>query len=148
MKKELNKIIKFNRITGVVSDSNLNKERRDVQLSINLLKEELEELQEAFNKKNKVEILDACIDIFYVLGGLLFKLNLIDSFIKNFEVVHNSNMSKFCYTIEQVRQSMIKYKSLLIDTTFKKIKGIFVIYRKEDNKILKGINFKEPTIKI
>ena len=60
-------------------------------LRVNLIKEELDELIEAMNKKDLVEVADALTDILYNHGaGHAFGINLD----KCFEEVQNSNMSK------------------------------------------------------
>ena len=61
-------------------------------LRISLIKEELDELIEAMNKKDLVEVADALTDILYVTygAGHAFGINLDDCF----EEVQNSNMSK------------------------------------------------------
>ena len=62
------------------------------QLRLSLIEEELNELIEAMNKKNLVEVADALTDILYVTygAGHAFGINLD----KCFEEVQNSNMSK------------------------------------------------------
>ena len=61
-------------------------------LRISLIKEELDELIEAMNKKDLVEVADALTDILYVTygAGHAFGINLDECF----EEVQNSNMSK------------------------------------------------------
>ena len=61
-------------------------------LRVSLIKEELDELIEAMNKKDLVEVADALTDILYVTygAGHAFGINLD----KCFEEVQNSNMSK------------------------------------------------------
>ena len=61
-------------------------------LRVSLIKEELDELIEAMNKKDLVEVADALTDILYVTYGTghAFGINLDDCF----EEVQNSNMSK------------------------------------------------------
>ncbi len=65
------------------------------ELRISLIKEELDELIEAMNKKDLVELADALTDILYVTygAGHAFGVNLD----KCFEEVQNSNMSKLDY---------------------------------------------------
>ena len=62
------------------------------KLRIDLIKEELEELTEAMQKKNLLEVADALTDILYVTygAGHAFGINLD----KCFDEVQNSNMSK------------------------------------------------------
>ena len=61
-------------------------------LRVSLIKEELDELIDAMNKKDLVEVADALTDILYVTygAGHAFGINLDDCF----EEVQNSNMSK------------------------------------------------------
>ena len=68
------------------SDAKTNK------LRIDLIKEELEELTQAINDKNLLEVADALTDILYVTygAGHAFGIDLD----KCFEEVQNSNMSK------------------------------------------------------
>ncbi len=62
------------------------------ELRVSLIKEELDELIEAINKKDLVEVADALTDILYVTygAGHAFGINLDECF----EEVQNSNMSK------------------------------------------------------
>ena len=62
------------------------------KLRIDLIKEELEELTQAMNDKNLLEVADALTDILYVTygAGHAFGIDLD----KCFEEVQNSNMSK------------------------------------------------------
>ena len=68
------------------SDAKTNK------LRIDLIKEELEELTQAMNEKNLLELADALTDILYVTygAGHAFGIDLD----KCFDEVQNSNMSK------------------------------------------------------
>ena len=61
-------------------------------LRLDLIKEELDELKDAIDKKDLVEVADALTDILYVTygAGHAFGINLD----KCFEEVQNSNMSK------------------------------------------------------
>ena len=65
---------------------------RTNKLRIDLIKEELEELTEAMQDKNLLEVADALTDILYVTygAGHAFGIDLD----KCFEEVQNSNMSK------------------------------------------------------
>ncbi len=62
------------------------------KLRLNLIREELDELKEAMNNKDLLEVADALTDILYVTygAGHAFGINLD----KCFEEVQNSNMSK------------------------------------------------------
>ena len=62
------------------------------KLRIDLIKEELDELTEAMNNKDLLEVADALTDILYVTygAGIAFGIDLD----KCFDEVQNSNMSK------------------------------------------------------
>lgn len=88
-------------------------------LRINLLAEELEELQEALADNDPVEVLDALIDLQYVLDGAFLSLGLHHVKDAAFAEVHNSNMSKLGEDGKP-------------------------IVRESDGKILKGPNYFKP----
>ena len=75
----------------VKSKSSLSSDKINI-LRINLIEEELDELKQAINQKNLLEVADALTDILYVTygAGHAFGINLD----KCFEEVQNSNMSK------------------------------------------------------
>ena len=66
--------------------------KKIIQLRINLIKEELNELEEAVENNDLLEVADALTDILYVTygAGHSFGINLDDCF----EEVQRSNMSK------------------------------------------------------
>ena len=88
-------------------------------LRYNLIKEELDELKDALNKKDIVEVADALTDILYVTygAGHAFGINLD----KCFDEVQKSNMSK-------------------LDVSGKPIYN-------ESGKVMKGPNYFKPNLK-
>ncbi len=98
-----------------ISDEKTNK------LRINLLAEEVEELQEALEAGDIVEVLDALTDIQYVLDGAYLSFGLHAVKQAAFDEVHSSNMSKLGEDGKP-------------------------IVREEDGKILKGPNYFKPDI--
>ena len=89
------------------------------KLRLDLIKEELNELTEAMNNKDLLEVADALTDILYVTygAGHAFGINLD----KCFEEVQNSNMSK-------------------LDDNGKPIDN-------EHGKVMKGPNYFNPDLK-
>ena len=89
------------------------------KLRLDLIKEELNELTEAMNNKDLLEVADALTDILYVTygAGHAFGINLD----KCFEEVQNSNMSK-------------------LDNNGKPIYN-------EHGKVMKGPNYFKPNLK-
>ena len=94
-------------------------EEKTINLRINLIKEELEEFQEALREKNLVEVADALTDLLYVTygAGHAFGIDLD----KCFAEVQRSNMSKLG----------------------ENGKPIFNEY----GKVMKGPNFSKPNLK-
>ncbi len=88
------------------------------KLRYDLIKEELDELKEAMNKRDILEVADALTDILYVTygAGHAFGINLD----KCFEEVQNSNMSK-------------------LDENEKPIFD-------ETGKVMKGLNYFKPNL--
>ena len=87
----------------------------------NILEEEVQELKNATEKKDIVEIADAITDCLYVLLGTAHEFGLANVLSRCFDEVHDSNMSK-------------------LDENGKPI------YR-EDGKILKSKQYKKPKLK-
>ena len=90
-----------------------------IKLRLKLIKEELEELEQALNDKNLLEVADALTDILYVTygAGHSFGINLDACFAE----VQRSNMSK-------------------LDENGKPIYN-------EYGKVMKGPNFSKPNLK-
>ena len=90
-----------------------------IKLRLKLIKEELEELEQALNDKNLLEVADALTDILYVTygAGHSFGINLDACF----EEVQRSNMSK-------------------LDEDGKPIYNDY-------GKVMKGPNFSKPNLK-
>lgn len=92
-------------------------------------------------KPSLVKVLDALIDIEYVNLGAVHSFGLADAFIFGFENVHNSNMSKLCYSLEEAELTKNKYLSESINTDIIPYKNYYLVVRTRDNKILKSINY-------
>src|SRR5882757_9910361 len=111
-------------------------------LRISLLAEELKELQQAIDDNNMVEIADALCDIQYVLSGAVLEFGLGEKFKELFDEVHRSNMSKACKTIEEADATIAYYKDKDgTESYHKEIDDLFLVYRTQDNKTLKSINY-------
>ncbi len=92
---------------------------RTNELRINLLAEELDELKEALADNDPVEVLDALIDLQYVLDGAFLSFGLHNVKEAAFAEVHSSNMSKLGADGKPIR-------------------------RESDGKILKGPDYFKP----
>lgn len=137
------------------------------KLRLSLILEELEELSVAlglnaefkkmmyirankevqFETTNLIEQMDAYCDLQYVLSGAILASGMQDSFDRNFKAVHESNMSKFCIDLDEVRDT-INYLDIRESVYTKMIGKYYIIYRKSDNKVLKSINYKPVKIEL
>lgn len=111
-------------------------------LRVSLIAEELKELEEAIQQNDLVEVADALCDIQYVLSGAILEFGLGEKFKPLFEEVQRSNMSKACKTEEEAKATVAHY--LAKDGTesyYKEVDGLFLVYRKSDDKTLKSVNY-------
>lgn len=128
-------------------------------LRLNLIKEEVEELQKAMRdfleKRTKINlesVLDALVDIEYVLLGAVISFGMDDIFDEAFEEVHKSNMSKlYKYTSEEqlaeeinyLRHKYGTYNWIFVST---EIKNTSIIRRLSDGKILKPSGYSPVSL--
>lgn len=114
-----------------------------IELRIELLREELKELEEALNNDDKVETLDALCDLQYVLSGAILEFGMQDIFLKAFNNVHQSNMSKACKNEQELEDTVKYYTDKGIEIEIKEKNNKFLVYRKSDNKVLKNFHYKK-----
>jgi len=118
------------------------------QLRIDLIAEELKELQEAVDNNDLVEVADALCDLQYVLAGAVLEFGLGTKFKTLFDEVHRSNMSKACKTLEEAELTIAHYlQKDNVEAYYKEIEGLYLVYRKGDDKTLKSINYSPANIK-
>jgi len=118
------------------------------KLRVSLIAEELKELEEAIQAKDLVEIADALCDIQYVLSGAVLEFGLKDKFNTLFEEVQRSNMSKACKSVEEALATIKHYKEEKgVDSYYKEVDGLFLVFREGDNKTLKSINYSPADLK-
>ena len=117
------------------------------KLRISLLQEELNELQEAIDNNDLVEVADAFADIQYVLSGAILEFGLGDKFNELFNEVQRSNMSKACEN-EVVAQATVEHYKQKdgTESDYKEVNGKFIVYRNEDNKVLKSVNYSPASL--
>jgi predicted HAD superfamily Cof-like phosphohydrolase len=77
-----------------VNDKPCNLDDATTSLRYHLLSEENREYMVASIQNNKVEVLDALIDIAYVLFGTINAHGMQEEFVEGFRVVHENNMTK------------------------------------------------------
>lgn len=122
------------------------KERCD--LRINLMQEELNEIKDAIENDDLVEISDGLCDLMYVLVGSILEFGLGEKFVELFDEVQRSNMSKACVSIQEAISTLLHYKQK--DGTegyYKELNGKWIVYRNGDDKILKSVGYSPANLK-
>ena len=117
-------------------------------LRVSLMQEELNEIKEAIENNDLVEVVDGLCDLMYVLSGSILEFGLRDKFVELFNEVQRSNMSKACDTQQEALITLSHYKKK--DGTegyYKEINGKWLVYRASDDKVLKSINYSPANLK-
>ncbi len=122
-------------------------ESKRCELRVSLIAEELKELQEAIADQDIVEIADALCDIQYVLSGAILEFGLADKFKDLFDEVQRSNMSKACKDLSEAEATVMHYQNQGVDCFFEKEGNLYLVYRQEDRKTLKSINYSPADLK-
>ncbi len=117
------------------------------KLRVSLIAEELNELQEAIDNKDLVEIADALCDIQYVLSGAVLEFGLKDKFNALFEEVQRSNMSKACKDEAEAQATQAHYLAKGVESYYKEVDGLYLVFRTADNKTLKSVNYSPADLK-
>lgn len=149
-KTHYEKILEFNKAFGVSTEQVPNKSVFDktefINYRISLVLEEVNELIEAVKNKDLVETVDALADIEYVVLGFYTALGVNGD--KAFDIVHESNMSKLCFTQEEAQQTVKYYKDNFekhgYDSPCYRLSddgSRYVVYNKSTLKILKNVNY-------
>jgi predicted HAD superfamily Cof-like phosphohydrolase len=139
----LNQVAQFHQTFGapILAEPTIPSKER-CGLRVSLLAEELDELKEAIAANDLVEIADALCDLQYVLSGAVLEFGLGEKFVDLFNEVQRSNMSKACQSLEEAEYTVKFYQDK--DGTEAEIKeelGVWKVFRKSDNKVLKSINY-------
>lgn len=114
---------------------------------VNFIKEETDELSEAIENRDIVEVLDAICDLLYVaVGNATMVFGLKDKLLPAYEEVQASNMSKSCSTEEEAQETVEVRSVQYGPCYYKKVGDRYVVYRTEDDKVMKSINYFPPNL--
>lgn len=145
----LNQVAKFhNTFQHPVADAPAIPNENRCKLRVSLIAEELKELEQAIKENDLVEVADALCDIQYVLSGAVLEFGLGNAFVELFNEVQRSNMSKACKNEEEAKATLQYYADR--DGTegyYKEVDGLFLVFRKKDNKTLKSVNYSPADLK-
>jgi predicted HAD superfamily Cof-like phosphohydrolase len=117
------------------------------ELRVELISEELKELADAIQNNDLVEVADALCDIQYVLSGAILEFGLGNKFVELFNEVQRSNMSKACASLEEADATVAHYLKKGTESYYKKDGNKFLVFRTEDNKTLKSVNYSPADLK-
>lgn len=121
---------------------------KNMDFRIGFLKEELNEMIDAYNRNDLVEFVDGIADMQYVLDGLWLNSGLQTWQEKIMLEVHRSNMSKLCNSKDGAEQWIDKLTVEMDDTFhYEEINGKFLIKRSRDGKVMKGPHYFKPDLK-
>ena len=113
-----------------------------VRLRIKLLKEELEELEDAIADEDIIGVADAFADLQYVLSGAILEFGLGEKFNAIFNEVQRSNMSKACPTELCAQNTLVSYQKLGQEGYYEEQSdGTWLVFRDGDHKTLKSISY-------
>lgn len=111
-------------------------------LRVTLLQEELDEIKQAIENNDLVEISDGFADLMVILAGSILEFGMGEKFNELFDEVHRSNMSKACESQQEALATLSHYKQK--DGTeghYEEIGGKYIVYRNGDRKVLKSIGY-------
>lgn len=117
------------------------------ELRLSLLSEELKELEEGIKNRDIIEIADALCDLQYVLSGAILEFGLGNKFKELFDEVQRSNMSKACTSLEEAESTVLHYQNQGVACFPEKESDLYLIYRNEDRKTLKSVNYSPADLK-
>jgi NTP pyrophosphatase (non-canonical NTP hydrolase) len=155
-KTNFEKVIEFNKCFGLPHYNNIKKNiiidnPKLTKLRLALITEENEELHDAVEKNDFIEIIDALADLLYVVygAGSSFGIDLD----KAFNLVHKSNMTKLCKTKTEAINTVSWYKkneTRYDSPNYRKSDNdqYWVVYNESTGKILKSIGYKPVDLTI
>ena len=115
--------------------------RELAEFRFKLIREENSELLQAVEEEDLTEVLDALVDLQYVLYGAVLTFGMQDVWEKAFEEVHINNMTKACKTEEEADATIEFYLKQGISVFVEKVNDLYVIYRTSDKKVMKSIDY-------
>lgn len=128
----------------------INIENKEINsLRIKLLEEELGELKQALDEQNKAKVLDALVDLFYVLIGTILALGFESVFDKGFKIVQESNLSKTCESLRVAEQNKKYYNENTKHTAGYVLHNYnFIITDIKTGKVLKPLHYIDAAPKL
>ncbi len=121
-----------------------------LNLRFKLIEEEFNEMKDAIKNKDIVELVDSAVDMLYVIMGMGTSCGF--NLDKAFDLVHQSNMSKLCNTLEEAIETVEWYKETRpeFQPVYRKTKddSKWLIYDELTGKVLKNKYYKAVDLKV
>ena len=115
---------------------------------VDFIKEETEELAEAIENGDIVEVLDAICDLLYVaVGNAAMVFGVKDKLMDAYAEVQASNMSKSCATLEEAEETIAVRSEQHGPCHTEQVGDRWVVYRTSDDKVMKSVNYFAPNLK-
>ena len=115
---------------------------------VDFIREETDELAEAIEDGDIVEVLDAICDLLYVaVGNAAMVFGVRDKLLGAYAEVQASNMSKSCATKEEAEETIAVRSEQHGPCYTKQVGDRWVVYRTSDDKVMKSVNYFAPDLK-
>ncbi len=121
-----------------------------VKSCLALITEEVRELNEAVEANDLTETRDALADILYVVYGMAYRLGIDAD--RDFALVHDSNMTKFCTSEDEAKATVAQYRAKFeagtspYDTpAYRRAttgENLWIVFNESTGKVLKNMNYK------
>jgi hypothetical protein len=123
-------------------------DKKRAEKSINLVKEELNEVIKAYEEGDEVAYFDGLIDLPWVVFRLMQESGISHEMMKEgFDEVYRSNDTKACSTLEEADNTIKRYRVSGVDCIYKEKNSKFYIHRCSDDKLMKSINYSLANLK-
>lgn len=118
---DFDKVLEFNRLFNVPQVSKKNSSTDNLKIIKNgfaLITEEFEELKEALETKNKIEVKDALCDLVYVIYGLFYRMKMTHNsrlhlFTTKYAYMNIQNPTQDLYNIIEFNTLLNKYSYVM-----------------------------------
>lgn len=157
MNEYLEKVEVFNILTGQKTPLDINiKDEKLNKLRIALIQEEFDELKKAISEYNEVEILDALIDLQYILSGTIISFGFKNIFDREFLNIDTNNKTKFFKSHEEAEKTIQHYRNKGVYSSIEKVeidgdnnlKEIWYVVKNESGKTIKPYNYQSVKLNL
>ena len=144
----------FNEMIQNLPASSSNPKWDQLEAQFGLIQEELNEIQQAIQEKNYIELRDGIADVLVTTYGLAYRAGIDAN--EDMKIVHESNMSKFCKSTDEALRTKAKYEKIGVKVSYRnQANGMIAVVSLENQtgadgkkypmgKLLKSVNYFEP----